>query len=181
MRCAGVKVSAGAGLSPLKAARSGNRERAVLLNRPMRVVGDLPRVTVGVDEDPGIAAPERLGRLTADRAAGLAGLLDHLVDLVGRASVVGEGDAAPAAAVGHHAVLRELRSIPERDDHAAGLEENDVISLFGAGRPSQRLVEGAARARSEMPSVTRLSRCSIAISFPLMAAKLSPRRPRALN
>ena len=37
--------------------------------RPVRVVGDLPGVAVGVDEDAAVAAPEGLGRLAGDRRA----------------------------------------------------------------------------------------------------------------
>ena len=41
--------------------------RPVVLDRPVRVVGDLPRVAVGVDEDAGVAAPERRSARAADR------------------------------------------------------------------------------------------------------------------
>ena len=37
------------------------RHRAVVADRPVRVVGDLPRVAVRIDEDSRVAAPERLG------------------------------------------------------------------------------------------------------------------------
>src|SRR4029079_17786585 len=77
----------------------GDLQRAVLLDDPAGVVRDLPRVTVRIDEDPRVASPEGLGGVAADRRARLARLLDELVDLLDRARVVGEGDAAPAAPI----------------------------------------------------------------------------------
>ena len=52
-------------------------------------------------------------------------------------------DAAPAARVLDAAVLRELIAAPERHDHPSRLEEDDVVVRLGAGRPAERLVEGA--------------------------------------
>src|SRR6185503_2269142 len=63
--------------------------------------------------------------------------------LLWRAAVVGERDATPAAGVLDPAVLGELVSAPERDDHAARLEEDDVVRGRGARLPAERLVEGA--------------------------------------
>ena len=40
--------------------RIGQGHTAVGTDRPTRVVGDLPRMTVGIDEHPGVAAPEGL-------------------------------------------------------------------------------------------------------------------------
>ena len=59
----------------------------------------------------------------------------------GERDVVGERDAAPAAAVVDAAVARELLARPERDDHAAGLEEDDVVLGRGTRAPAERLVE----------------------------------------
>src|SRR6188768_2285240 len=123
--------------------RGGYRERAVLVDRPVgsgqadaailghgpvRVVCDLPWVAVGVDEDAAVAAPEGLRRLAADPRAGGAGFFDHGVDLGGGAEVERQSDAAPAAAVLDAAVLGEAGPVPERDDHLAGLEEDDVVA-----------------------------------------------------
>jgi hypothetical protein len=58
-----------------------------LVDPPVRVVRDLPRVPVGVDEDGAVAAPEGLGRPPADLRAGLASLLGDRVDLLGRSDV----------------------------------------------------------------------------------------------
>src|SRR6266496_2110305 len=48
-----------------------------------RVVGDLPSVPIEVTEDAGVPAVECLGGLSGDGSAGLAGSLDHGVDLFG--------------------------------------------------------------------------------------------------
>src|SRR5262249_59761201 len=50
-------------------------------------------------------------------------------------------DPAPAAAVLDARVLRQLAAPPERDDHAAGLEEDDVVLRRRPGYPAERLVE----------------------------------------
>src|SRR4051794_37385320 len=107
----------------------------------MRVVGHLPRVPVGVEEEPRVAAPERRCALAADPPPGGARLLDHGVDLGRRADVVGERHAAPAAAVLDHAVLGKSGAVPERDHQSAGLEEHDVVGRRGAAGPAEALVE----------------------------------------
>src|SRR6266496_4809162 len=88
-------------------------DRPVVADRPVRVVRDLPGVAVRVVEDPGVAAVERLGGLAADRRPGGSRLLDDRVDLLPRPHVVGGRDAAPAAAVLHGRVGRELGTDPE--------------------------------------------------------------------
>src|SRR5436190_11117362 len=113
----------------------------VVIDSPPRVVGYLPRVTLRVDEHCRVAAPEGLARFACDPRAGGARLLDHAVHLGGRAGVVGGGDPAPASTVGDAAVLGELFPVPERHDHASGLEEDDVVVGAGPGRPAERLVE----------------------------------------
>src|SRR5205085_5357534 len=100
-----------------------------------------PRVALGVDERGGVAAPEGRRRLPRDPRSGRTSLLDDRVDLVLRPGVVRERDAAPPTAVGDAAVLRELVAPPERDDHPAGLEEDDVVVRLGPRRPAERLVE----------------------------------------
>jgi hypothetical protein len=55
--------------------------RAVGLDRPVRVVGDLPRMAVGVDEHARVAAPECLGAMPWDRGPCRFRLGDHRVDL----------------------------------------------------------------------------------------------------
>src|SRR5262249_25069736 len=70
-----------------------------------------------------------------------ASLLDHLVDLPGRSGVVRKGDPSPAAARGHGAVLGELRPVPEREDHAARLEEGHLVVGRGTRLPAEVLVE----------------------------------------
>src|SRR5437763_780590 len=92
------------------------------------VMRDLPRVPVEVAEDAGVAAVEGLGRFARDRGAVPARLLDHVVDLLARADVVRERDAAPARAVVWDAVvLRELLPPPEHEDDAVRLEERRLL------------------------------------------------------
>ena len=54
--------------------RAREADRPVVADRPGRVVRDLPRVAVGVEEDARVAAPERLGARPPDRPAGRLGL-----------------------------------------------------------------------------------------------------------
>jgi hypothetical protein len=56
-------------------------DRPVLGNGPERVVGDLPGMTLRIDEDGRVATPERLPGLATDRRTGAPSLLDHRVDL----------------------------------------------------------------------------------------------------
>src|SRR5262249_18357324 len=58
-----------------------------------------------------------------------------------RARVVRGRDPAPPAAVLDGRVLGELLAAPERHDHAARLEEDDVVLRRGAALPAERLVE----------------------------------------
>src|SRR5947208_16220617 len=97
-------------------------------------------MAVEVEEHPGIAAVERLAAGAGDRSAGGFCLRQHRVDLFCRARVVRERDPAPAAAVLDSRVLRHLLTAPERDDHAAGLEEDDVV-VRPRRPPAERLVE----------------------------------------
>src|SRR5262249_43904303 len=82
-------------------------------------------------------------RLPPDLCAGGAGLLDHAVHLGWGSEVERQRRAAPAAAILDAAVLREPGAVPERDDHLASLEEDDVIFFAGAGLPAQGFVEAA--------------------------------------
>src|SRR4029079_11757121 len=100
-----------------------------------------PRVAVRIGEHAGVAAPERRAGRARDRRAGALGVGQHRVDLLGRADVVRERHSAPAAAVLDAAVLGELCAPPEREDGAAGPEEDDVVVRCGAALPAERLVE----------------------------------------
>src|SRR5262245_30616132 len=126
---------------------SGQPDAAVGVDPPVRVVGDLPGVAIGVEEDRAVAAPEGLGRLATDRRAGGAGLLDRGVDRIRRADVERQRDAAPAATILDAAVLGKSGAVPERDDHATGLEKDDIVAGLGARRPAERLVEAARPAQ----------------------------------
>src|SRR6266545_845910 len=106
-----------------------------------RVVRDLPSMPVEVAEDAGVPAVERLGGLSGDGSAGLAGVLDHAVDLFGRRDVVRERDAAPArAVVGDTGVCRQLLPRPEDEHDAVRLEEGGLLDLEH-GLPPERRVE----------------------------------------
>jgi hypothetical protein len=99
-------------------------------------------VSVGVDEDGRVAAPERLGRLAADGRACRARFLDDGVDLLRRARVVGGRDAAPAAVVLDSRIFRELVAVPQCDDRAGPLEERDVLRfVIVVGLPAEGAVE----------------------------------------
>src|SRR4029077_20672154 len=145
------------------------RRPAALLDCPVGMVCDLPRVAVGIDEDPRVAAPEGLARLAPNAGGGLAGLLDHLVDLVGRARGVGEGDSAPDAPRGDRAVLGQLDAVPEGNHHAPRLEEDTVVSLLCAALPAERLIElagaGQVRDSERDQAETLFHECSFPSDF----------------
>jgi hypothetical protein len=52
---------------------------------------------------------------------------------------MGERDAAPTSAIFHAAVLGELRTIPNADDGAARLEEDDIVVGLRMCRPTEGL------------------------------------------
>src|SRR5690349_20164459 len=98
-----------------------------LLERPVGIVSDLPRMTVGIDEHPRVSAPERLGSRACDSRARGRRFCEHLVHRIGRVDVIRQRYPAPAATVAYPAVLGELVARPEGDDEAASLEEHDVV------------------------------------------------------
>ncbi len=57
--------------------------RPVIAQRPERVVRDLPRMSVGVGEEPGVATPEGVCAPPAYLRAGRSSLGEHLIDLRG--------------------------------------------------------------------------------------------------
>src|SRR4051794_29662533 len=127
--------------SPFPGLLAAEHDAAVGREPEGRVVRDLPRVAVEVAEDAGVAPVEGLGRLARDRRAVPARLAYHVLDLLARADVVGERDAAPARAVaGDPAVRRELVPPPENDDDAVCPEESGVLDVE-RNRPPERLVE----------------------------------------
>src|SRR2546426_10323779 len=98
-------------------------------------------MAVGVGEDAGVPAPERLAAWTRDRPSRPLGLIEDGVDLGWRAHVVGERNPSPAAGVLDAAVLRELVAAPERDDEPARLEEDDVVAGRRMRGPAEHLGE----------------------------------------
>lgn len=71
----------------------------VLTQRPARVVGDLPRVAVRVDEDARVATPDGGRSGTTDGGARCLRVGEDQVDFRWRGDVVGERDAPDAPAV----------------------------------------------------------------------------------
>src|SRR5262249_50308414 len=146
---------------------------AVLGDRPVGVVGDLPGMPVGVDEDAAVAPPERLGSLAGDAGARGARLVEDRVDLRRRVEVEGEGDAAPASVVlPDPAVLRKLLPAPEREDHVAGLEEDDIVVRSRSGPPADGFVEATGATQvgdTEGDQVDALLHAAIVPSSPVTA------------
>src|SRR4029453_4676953 len=94
--------------------------------------------------DARVAAPERGRPGAGDGRPRGPGLGERCVDLVGRADVVGQGPAAPPAAVLDPAVGGEFPAVPQGQDGPWRLEEGDVVGLVvhaPAQVPAERLVE----------------------------------------
>src|ERR1022692_1591462 len=89
----------------------------------------------------GVSAPEGPGRLAADDGTGGAGLVNNVVDRIGGADILRQCHAAPAARVADRAVLGQQRPVPQGKDHAACLEEHDIVVFIIALPPAQGLVE----------------------------------------
>src|SRR6266540_1708734 len=119
----------------------GKPDGPVRLERPARVVRDLPGMAVGVGERARVAAPEGLAHLAGDARSRAARLLHHPVDLGRRADVVRKGDTAESAPVLDTAVGRELLPAPERENHPARLKEDDVVLGTRIRVPAEPLVE----------------------------------------
>src|SRR5258708_10947782 len=75
--------------------RRSQPDRPVLPERPARVVGDLPGMAVGVDEDPGVAPPERRPGGAPDPRTRGRRLCHRAVHVGGRGEVSGPGPAPP--------------------------------------------------------------------------------------
>jgi len=118
-------------------------ERAIACEREARVVRDLPRVTVGIDENAGVAAVERRLRPARDRRTETLSRRDELVDFVVRADVVRERDAveATSAALLKTTVGRELLATPQDDRDTARLEEDRLLHFLAF--PAETFIEDA--------------------------------------
>src|ERR1700730_16960648 len=135
---------ADAGLQCPACSRSVGEDHApVLSDDPVRVVGYLPGIAVGIDEHARVATPERLPGLAGDRSAGGPRLGDDRVDLVGRTRVVRESHTAIPAPPHHTAVLGEPVAVPEGEHHPARLEEDDFELYRRGAPPAERFIEGA--------------------------------------
>src|SRR5262245_50278153 len=102
---------------------------------------DLPDMPVEVSEATRVPAVEGLRRFAGDLAAVRARSLNHLLDLLARADVVGERDPAPAGSfVGDSHVLGELLPRPEHENDAVCLEERRLLDVE-RGCPTEAGVE----------------------------------------
>jgi hypothetical protein len=112
-------------------------------------VGNFPEVAVGIGEVAGVAAPEGFAGGFFDLSAGGLGLLEELIDLGARADIVGQGDPAEAsgrrACEGGGNILGQLFARVERQDGAAGLEEDDALVGRPGGGQSQAVAVEAQR------------------------------------
>jgi len=83
-------------------------------------------------------------RWRRDRRACGSRFVEHRIDVVTRANVVGERDPAKGPCRRElrraSAILRECVATPQCDDHSAGLKEDDVV-VCESGRPSHAFVE----------------------------------------
>src|SRR5205823_9509215 len=109
---------------------SPERRPPVLVQRPVRVVRDLPGVPVRVGEVPRIPAPEHPFRRTGDPAPGRLGGREPGVDLLDAADVDGQRRPDPGAFRGTGVrvagVLGERVRGVQREDGAAGVEHAEV-------------------------------------------------------
>ena len=91
--------------------------------------GDLPRVTVRVDEDRGVAAPKGLGRLAADRRSGGARFLGDGIDLRTLEPTLWARAGPPQPPASSTTAVRGEPGRGPRapGHHVARLEEDDVV------------------------------------------------------
>src|SRR5262249_19574128 len=94
---------------------SPEADRTVLGDRPVRIVGDLPRMALRAGERAGVPPPDRRRAGPENRAAGGRDLGEDTVDLLRRPRVVRGRDPAPAAGILDAGVLGELLPAPEPD------------------------------------------------------------------
>ena len=105
-------------------------------------MGDLPEVTVGIGEVPGVAAVGSLPGWAGDSAAGSLGCSDDLIDFLRRTDVLRQDHAIEASATltGFSArVVSKLLSAPKHKRKSARLEEDGLVYLLAV--PAHRFVE----------------------------------------
>jgi hypothetical protein len=97
-------------------------------------------VAIGIGEIPGVTAPECiLGRLE-DLGTGRDRFVEHSIHLLAGARAIGQGNAIEAAAVVRHlGILGQEITRVECEDHAADLEEDDLLMVVAAP-PSQTVL-----------------------------------------
>ena len=118
-------------------------------NGPVRVVGDLPEVAVGIGEIAVVTTPVRSQRGARDPPARRHRQREELVH-VGRTVEV-DGESSPAiagvaAGLGRDAcIFREVVVTPDGEDAAVGVKEADLArNRSFRQRPPDRLIEGRA-------------------------------------
>ena len=107
-----------------------------------RIVGDLPHVAIGIPEESGVAAVERLARDLRHIRAGARSGTDDSIHLLAGSDVVREDDASERAGpvVFDSGIGRDLVTAPEHDRLPASLEEDRLLHLLAT--PAKLLVEG---------------------------------------
>src|SRR3954447_21162602 len=133
-----------------RAGSVGEDDAAVVVELPVRVVGDLPQMAVGIVEGPDVAPPPlRLAR--ADRGgAGLPRGIERSVDLAAAGDVDGGRHPAEAGRRRGHLVdagiCSERRVTEGGAGTAAGVEEADVaLDRRRRHPPAERPVEARGR------------------------------------
>src|SRR5215218_6925899 len=104
----------------------------VVGDRPARVVRDFPHVAIGVGEGSGHAAPLGACRRPHDLPAGLLSLGKYCSDLFWGSNIVRKLYAGCAMAP---------KCRPEPQNHAASLEEADLLVRLLCAVPAHRLIE----------------------------------------
>src|SRR5215217_8134993 len=104
----------------------------VIGDGPARVVGDFPHVAIGVGEGSGRAAPLGACRRPHDLPAGLLSLGQYYGDLICGSNIVRKLYAGCPVAP---------KCRPEPQNHAANLEEADLLVRLLSAVPAHRLIE----------------------------------------
>lgn len=132
---------------PLSRKACSDGDRAVVVDRPRRVVGNLPTETIRVREVARVAAPGlRLRGSDDDGARGL-GFGHRPVHVLGTGDVVAQRDARNARRRIDGSFTLHLFHIPEGQHQAVvDLEEEDVARKLGLDRPAKAVdIETARR------------------------------------
>ena len=114
--------------------RMSDTDGPVIGDRPAWVVRDFPNVTIRVGEGPGHASPLGACRRPHDLPAGPLSLGKYCRDLFGGSNILRQFDAGCAV---------PPECCPEPQDHAASLEEADLLVRLLSAVPAHRLIKGS--------------------------------------